>query len=188
MNAKKTALFFTAGAIAVGGTLAAATDAHADPVNWSAIAQCESGNNWSIDTGNGYYGGLQFSEQTWLAEGGGKYAQYPNEASESEQIAIASTMGLGNWPVCGAHSGSTESYSARVDQPTYSAPEARTEAHSTLPEVSGSQGSYTVQSGDTLSAIGEKYGVSWESIWADNTSIVSDPNLIYPGQKLHIPA
>jgi uncharacterized protein YabE (DUF348 family) len=56
---------------------------------WDRIAQCESGGNWSIDTGNGYYGGLQFNEATWLSNGGGQYAQYPNQASKSQQIAIA---------------------------------------------------------------------------------------------------
>ena len=75
-------------------------------VNWSAIAACESGGNWSADTGNGFYGGLQFTEQTWLAYGGGQYASSANLASESEQIAVADRVlagqGIGAWPVCGA--------------------------------------------------------------------------------------
>jgi LysM repeat protein len=74
--------------------------------NWSAIAACESGGNWSTDTGNGFYGGLQFTEQTWLAYGGGQYASSPNLASESQQIAVAQQVlagqGIGAWPVCGA--------------------------------------------------------------------------------------
>jgi LysM repeat protein len=73
--------------------------------NWAAIAACESGGNWSDNTGNGYYGGLQFSQQTWQAYGGGKYASSANEASESEQIAVAENVvagqGIGAWPVCG---------------------------------------------------------------------------------------
>jgi LysM repeat protein len=75
-------------------------------VNWSAVAACESGGNWSTDTGNGFYGGLQFTQQTWLAYGGGQYASSANEASESQQIAVAQNVlagqGIGAWPVCGA--------------------------------------------------------------------------------------
>ena len=75
-------------------------------VNWSAIAACESGGNWSIDTGNGFYGGLQFTQQTWLGYGGGQYAASANQASESQQIAVAQRVlagqGIGAWPVCGA--------------------------------------------------------------------------------------
>jgi LysM repeat protein len=74
--------------------------------NWSAIAACESGGNWSASTGNGFYGGLQFSEQTWLAYGGGQYASSANLATEAQQIAVAQRVlggqGIGAWPVCGA--------------------------------------------------------------------------------------
>jgi LysM repeat protein len=77
-----------------------------DGVNWNAIAACESGGNWSIDTGNGFYGGLQFTQQTWLGYGGGQYAASANQASESQQIAVAQRVlagqGIGAWPVCGA--------------------------------------------------------------------------------------
>lgn len=84
------------------------TAAPASPggVNWSAIAACESGGNWSANTGNGFYGGLQFTEQTWLAYGGGQYASSANLASESQQVAVAQRVlagqGIGAWPVCGA--------------------------------------------------------------------------------------
>lgn len=178
--------------LAVIGTLSFAVpdSAHASGVNWSAIAQCESGNDWSINTGNGYYGGLQFSEQTWLAAGGGRYAQYPNEASESEQIAIASNLGLGNWPVCGASAGSEASYSAHNTQSynyTYKAPKAVTEPYRAPAAPVASGKTYTVKSGDTLSAIGEAYGIDWNKIYTANENVISDPNLIYPGQKLSIP-
>jgi hypothetical protein len=82
------------------------TPASSGGANWSAIAACESGGNWSANTGNGFYGGLQFTEQTWLAYGGGQYAPSANMASESEQIAVADRVlagqGIGAWPVCGA--------------------------------------------------------------------------------------
>jgi LysM repeat protein len=75
-------------------------------VNWSAVAACESGGNWAASTGNGFYGGLQFTEQTWLAYGGGQYASSANLASASQQIAVAQRVlagqGIGAWPVCGA--------------------------------------------------------------------------------------
>ena len=71
-------------------------------VNWDAIAACESGGNWAIDTGNGYYGGLQFSHSTWIAYGGGRYASNAHLTSRENQIAVASTMGLGHWPHCGS--------------------------------------------------------------------------------------
>lgn len=76
-------------------------------VNWSAIAACESGGNWSASTGNGFYGGLQFTQQTWQAYGGGQYAASANEATPAQQIAVAQRVlagqGIGAWPVCGAN-------------------------------------------------------------------------------------
>jgi len=71
---------------------------------WDRLAQCESGGNWSINTGNGYHGGLQFSRSTWQAYGGGQYAPTADKASRSEQIAIAkktqASQGWGAWPAC----------------------------------------------------------------------------------------
>jgi hypothetical protein len=73
--------------------------------DWDAVAMCESGGNWSINTGNGYYGGLQFSSSTWLAFGGGVYAPRADLAAKAQQIAIAekvlAAQGPGAWPVCG---------------------------------------------------------------------------------------
>ena len=86
--------------------VSSAPPASSGGANWSAIAACESGGTWSANTGNGFYGGLQFTEQTWLAYGGGQYASSANLASESEQIAVADRVlagqGIGAWPVCGA--------------------------------------------------------------------------------------
>lgn len=73
--------------------------------DWDAVALCESGGNWSINTGNGYYGGLQFSSSTWLAFGGGAYAPRADLAAKSQQIAVAekvlAAQGKGAWPTCG---------------------------------------------------------------------------------------
>jgi uncharacterized protein YabE (DUF348 family) len=76
-------------------------------LNWDAVAQCESGGNWHINTGNGFYGGLQFDYGTWLSNGGGAYAQRADLASREQQIAIATKVynarGSSPWPVCGAN-------------------------------------------------------------------------------------
>jgi uncharacterized protein YabE (DUF348 family) len=76
-------------------------------LNWDAVAACESGGNWAIDTGNGFYGGLQFTNSTWQAYGGGAYAPQANEASREAQISVAervyASQGAGAWPVCGAN-------------------------------------------------------------------------------------
>jgi LysM repeat protein len=69
---------------------------------WDGVAACESGGNWSINTGNGYYGGLQFTQQTWAGAGGLAYAPRADLATPAQQIAIASKLSMGNWPVCGA--------------------------------------------------------------------------------------
>lgn len=95
--------FITGASVALtSAALLFAPTASASP-NWDAIAQCESGGNWSINTGNGYYGGLQFSLPTWYANGG---TGMPNLASRAEQIRVAEnvlrTQGIGAWPVCGA--------------------------------------------------------------------------------------
>lgn len=73
---------------------------------WDRIAACESGGNWAANTGNGYYGGLQFDHGTWAAYGGTAYANNANGASKAQQIAIAEKVkadrgGYGAWPVCG---------------------------------------------------------------------------------------
>ena len=73
----------------------------ANAAMWDRVAQCESGGNWSINTGNGYYGGLQFSYQTWLGNGGGDFAQRADLATREQQITVANRLyaysGLGQW-------------------------------------------------------------------------------------------
>ena len=98
----------TIGMAVIGGALVAApmalstATANASGVNWDAVAACESGGNWAINTGNGYYGGLQFNMGTWRANGG---SGSPHHASRSEQIRVAENVlhsqGIGAWPVCG---------------------------------------------------------------------------------------
>jgi LysM repeat protein len=83
----------------------AAVTNYSSGTSWDAIAACESGGNWAINTGNGYYGGLQFTQQTWAGAGGLAYAPRADLATPAQQIAIASKLSLGNWPVCGARAG-----------------------------------------------------------------------------------
>ena len=87
-------------------SVSTAAPASSGGANWSAIAACESGGNWSASTGNGFYGGLQFTEQTWLGYGGGQYASSANQATKAQQIAVAERVlagqGIGAWPTCGA--------------------------------------------------------------------------------------
>ena len=96
-----------AGATIVGiGVLSSPAQAAAPTHDWTGVAQCESGGNWKINTGNGYSGGLQFSRQTWVAYGGDKYAPEAYQASKAQQIAIAEKVraargGYSDWPVCG---------------------------------------------------------------------------------------
>ena len=86
-------------------TPAASAPVSASGLNWDAVAQCESGGNWAINTGNGFYGGLQFDSGTWLSNGGGAYAPRADLASRAGQIAVASRLyaarGSAPWPVCG---------------------------------------------------------------------------------------
>jgi LysM repeat protein len=91
---------------AAAAPVSAAAPASSGGANWPAIAACESSGNWSANTGNGFYGGLQFTEQTWLGYGGGQYASSANLATKAQQIAVAERVlagqGIGAWPVCGA--------------------------------------------------------------------------------------
>jgi LysM repeat protein len=180
----------TGGALAAGVTAVGlgvmAAPASAAEHDWSGVAQCESGGDWSINTGNGYYGGLQFSQQTWAGYGGTAYAPRADLASPSEQIAIAEKVlagqGIGAWPVCGKYlTGGTTDVAAAAPAPA-SAPVQTVAA----PAADTSGGSYTVQAGDTLASIAAAQGVDggWQALWQQNRSVVSDPNLIFVGQQL----
>lgn len=93
------------GAAVAAPLMAAGNASAATASEWDAVAQCESGGNWSINTGNGYYGGLQFSASTWAGYGGTQYASTADQASKAQQIEIAEKVlagqGKGAWPVCG---------------------------------------------------------------------------------------
>ncbi|NKY52314.1 resuscitation-promoting factor Rpf1 domain-containing protein [Nocardia vermiculata] len=90
--------------VALAGNAAAAPDSE-----WDQLAQCESGGNWGINTGNGFQGGLQFSQSTWASHGGTDYAPSANQASREQQIAVAekvlASQGWGAWPSCSSSLG-----------------------------------------------------------------------------------
>jgi hypothetical protein len=194
---------------AIAGT---AGVAHASSVNWDAVAQCESGNNWSINTGNGYYGGLQFSTSTWLGAGGGVYAPRADLASRSEQIAIANNVyhrdgNLSEWS-CGylGFTGSPSPVTAPTKAPTHrhtkSAPVSPQKVTQTPSQPSvkttpatgwrndpcpTGQLNYWVVKGDTLSSIGRKHGDTWQQVYKANVWYVTNPNLIYPDELICVP-
>jgi len=181
----------TLGAAAVGiGVLA--VPASAAEHDWSGVAQCESGGNWQINTGNGYYGGLQFSSSTWLGFGGGAYAPRADLATPAQQIEIAEKVlvgqGVGAWPTCGKQltGGSTPEVAAAAPAPTPTqAPvPAAASAPAQAATSSASGTSYTVRPGDTLAKIAKAYGTTWSAIFAQNRSTVQNPNMIYVGQRL----
>ncbi|MGP9603264.1 transglycosylase family protein [Brachybacterium sp. AOP42-C2-15] len=101
----RTAVTLAGGAVVATGMLATGTAANA-ATGWDEVAACESGGDWSINTGNGYYGGLQFSQQTWEGFGGTQYASSADQASKSQQITVAERVlaeqGAGAWPNCGS--------------------------------------------------------------------------------------
>ncbi|MES9522705.1 transglycosylase family protein [Streptomyces capoamus] len=189
------------------GLLAATGDATAaDNGVWDRIAQCESGGNWHINTGNGYYGGLQFSASTWRAYGGTAYAPTADQASRSAQITVATKVqgaqGWGAWPVCsgragasggapaathGASSGTAASRGGVTPRsaPVRSAPAKAPEHPAAGSGRTAAHGDYTVREGDTLSIIAARHGTSWQRIYTANKAVIGDdPDLIVPGQRL----
>ncbi|MFI5584278.1 transglycosylase family protein [Amycolatopsis sp. NPDC051758] len=183
--------------IAVGAPLAiAATPASA--TNWDAIAQCESGGNWGTSTGNGYYGGLQFSQSTWKAYGGTGSAQ---NASREQQIAVAERVlqgqGIGAWPVCGKKGGGSSAPKA-THKSTTSTPKKVTPKKSTTapkqaaaPAATGvassnPAGDYTVVAGDTLSKIAKQFNVQggYAKLQDLNSKYIPNADLILVGQKI----
>jgi resuscitation-promoting factor RpfA len=182
--------------VAVGAPFAfAAGTAQASP-NWDAIAQCESGGNWKISTGNGYYGGLQFKQSTWNANGG---SGNPANASREEQIRVAEnvlkTQGLGAWPTCGKKSGGGAAKPAKpakkatkpvVKQAPKAAPVVAAPVAPTGTTKDNPNGDYTVVAGDSLSKIAQQLNIQggWQTLFEKNKDFISNPNLILVGQKI----
>jgi len=184
------------GAAAASVVLTPAAAHAASDTAWDKVAQCESGGNWADDTGNGYYGGLQFSASTWHSFGGDRYAALANEASRGEQIDVANNVlaaqGWGAWPVCSRVAGVTGEPTAKgvdtrhlLSQQTTAAARHHTETF--VPAEKGAN--YTVKHGDTLTAIAEHHHVKggWRAVYHANRAVIGDnPSLILPGMKLKV--
>jgi resuscitation-promoting factor RpfA len=196
-----TVLVATSTGLVVAGSQTGAEAASG--ATWDRVAQCESSGNWHINTGNGYYGGLQFSSSTWAAYGGHAYAQQASGATRAQQIAIAERVlagqGPGAWPVCSKRAGLTRGGTAYVapkakktykpKPKTYKAPQRKTyksKPSAPAPVTNGPH--YTVRPGDWLSKIAAAHDIAWQSLYAANRSVVGpDPDLIFPGQRLVLP-
>ncbi|MER6999290.1 transglycosylase family protein [Streptomyces sp. NPDC000410] len=182
------------GAAIVAPLMAAGGANAATSSEWDAVAQCESGGNWSINTGNGYYGGLQFSASTWAAYGGTAYAASADQASKSQQITVAEKVlagqGKGAWPHCGVGL-SNAAYTAEPAPQRAEAPTTRSErpaAAAPAKAVKKGDGEYKVKAGDTLATIAaaKKVEGGWKKLFDLNKDVVGDANVIYPGQLLHL--
>ncbi len=201
-KARTTAVLAGAALLAPLGVLAGnGSAAAADGGVWDRIAQCESGGDWHINTGNGFYGGLQFTASTWRGFGGTAYAPTADQASRSQQIAIATKVqrvqGWGAWPVCSGRAGAYGSAPAApsagtvttkrapAKQPSEAAEApARTPGHT---DRGTSRGDYTVRGGDTLSSIATRHGITWQQVYAANAAVIGgDPDMIVPGQRLDL--
>jgi len=206
-----------AGATAVGLGILSSPAQAANSHNWSGVAQCESGGNWHINTGNGFYGGLQFTPSTWRGYGGAAYAPRADLASREAQIAVAQRVlagqGPGAWPVCSVRAGLSRgnggatSSSITVSRSTERAPVTKkvTTYRSTTKKSVSKKKTYavrpavrtntargaqiTVRSGDTLGELAQRYHVAggWNTLWKANGARISNPNLIFVGQVLRLP-
>ena len=173
---------------------------------WDRVAKCESGGNWKINTGNGYYGGLQFSAGTWKAYGGRTYASQAHRATEAEQIAIARRVlagqGPGAWPTCSRRAGLTKvNGKASKNATSATNPGASTtkkasdstkkiakKAASKKYSANASDKTVRVKRGDTISKIAKRHHVKggWKGLWELNKKTVKNPNLIFIGQVIKI--
>ncbi|MFJ2671485.1 peptidoglycan DD-metalloendopeptidase family protein [Streptomyces sp. NPDC088551] len=207
----RASLTVTAGGAGMALPFIAVGTAHAASVDvWEKVAACESTGNWQVNTDNGYYGGLQFTQSTWEAYGGGSYAPRADLATKDQQIAVAEKVlkgqGPGAWPACSVRAGLTRGGDApdiTADQArdTSNAPRTATEKTSPIraksapvarekaspTSVPTQREGYTVARGDSLSeiAVDESVKGGWQRLYEENRRLIgSDPDLIFPGQKL----
>jgi nucleoid-associated protein YgaU len=135
---------------------------------WTCLAQCESGGRWHVNSGNGFYGGLQFHQRTWEAHGGLKYAPRADLATKKEQIKVAEevlrSQGWKAWPACSKKIPGEMREGRAVD--------------------------HVVRAGETLSSIARRFGVpgGWQALYQANRKAVgSRPGVLVVGTELVIP-
>ncbi|MGC5566035.1 transglycosylase family protein [Streptomyces sp. FR-108] len=170
----------------------------ADVDTWNKVAACESTSNWNINTGNGYYGGLQFSRSTWEAYGGRAYAARADLATKDQQIAVAEkvldSQGPGAWPTCSQRAGLTRGGDDPDISPSGTATQTTKRKVDVQPQTTpqsraGTAEMYTVVHGDTLSEIAGTRRIpgGWRQLYEANRKTVGgDPDLIVPGQRLSL--
>ncbi|WP_018549346.1 transglycosylase family protein [Streptomyces sp. LaPpAH-108] len=199
----RASLTVTAGGAGLAIPLVAAGTADAAaPSTWNKVAACESSGNWSINTGNGFYGGLQFTRSTWEAYGGTRYAPRADLATREQQIAVAEKVlngqGPGAWPVCSVRAGLTRggppAHTEAAPAPQHTAPQHTAAPHTdsaavrparsakaqdvspqTIPQSrAGRAEMYTVVHGDTLSGIADEHEVrgGWRGLYAGNRAAI----------------
>ncbi|MFG1664834.1 transglycosylase family protein [Streptomyces sp. Y7] len=200
----RASLTVTAGGAGMALPLIGTGVAHAADVDtWNKVAACESTSRWHVNTGNGFYGGLQFAQSTWEAYGGTRYAARADLASKDQQIAVAEKVldgqGPGAWPVCSERAGLTRGGDTPDIRPAGTpnkTPEktSKTSVQDVQPQTTpqsraGKAEMYTVVRGDTLSEIAESQEVKggWRGLYAANRKAIgADPDLILPGQRLAV--
>ena len=176
---------------------------------WDRVADCESSGHWHIDTGNGYYGGLQFSSSTWASYHGHKYAGEADGATRREQIEVArrvlAAQGRDAWPVCGPRAGLTHHSGhatdaalpahpgSRVHKHHQTGHKARHHAHKRTHQRAKARRhahhTYRVRPGDTLTAIARSLNVpgGWHGLYRANRHRLAGADVLDVGQLLHLP-
>ncbi|GHH55254.1 transglycosylase family protein [Lentzea cavernae] len=173
--------------------------ANAQGMDWDALAQCEASGNWAANTGNGFYGGLQFTQQTWNGYGG---VGNPANASREQQIAVAERVLAGQgpnaWPSCskriGNYTGVAPKAAPAPQQQRKAQPQQRQaaapvqQAPVAAASKSNPNGNYEIKAGDTLSKIADANKVEggYQAIVAKNKDFLTNPDLIFPGHKIQI--
>jgi resuscitation-promoting factor RpfA len=175
------------GTVAASVIVPAAAHAATD-VQWDRVAQCESGGNWHDNTGNGYYGGLQFSSSTWTSYDTDHYSSRADLATRTEQIDVANrvlnSQGWNAWPVCSKDAGAPG-----PERTHHHSHHKLTSNHAKVTEH-GKWVHYTVKSGDSLVKIARRHSVKggWHALYrANRHTIGNDPSVIRVGMKLRVP-
>lgn len=177
----------------------------ADPVgryDWENVADCESSHDWHVNSGNGYFGGLQFDNPTWRENGGLAYAPRADLATREEQIAVATVLaerrGLSPWPVCGARATRDRNRDHEWDRDrTRDHDRDREHARGTAlpppaaPATALAAGERRVGQDDTLFGLADTLRLpgGWPALYEANRDVVGDdPDLIQPGMVLRLPS
>ncbi|MBZ8176338.1 DUF3235 domain-containing protein [Corynebacterium poyangense] len=166
-------------ALGTAAVLFSPTASAAPDSDWDRLAQCESGGNWHINTGNGYSGGLQFSPSTWTAHGGGEFAPQAHQATREQQIVVAervlASQGWGAWPACSASLGLN---SAPTDRSAPAAPAA-------APYAAAAE---TTDVATGVANVDSAYQQIREALAARGVAVPADVDALYQANRGHFDA